>query len=290
MHHMPFNQHSSALCKQNYSIIKGKSKMPSETSGRDPVLFKLMGPHVALVTLNRPEKRNAINPATSAAMEAIVRKIEADSEIRVVILTSSDDRVFCAGADLAAIAAGQAAGIDTPNGGFAGFVFAQRTKPWIAAVEGMALAGGTEICLACDMIVASENARFGLPEVKRGLMAGAGGLHRLSLALPINIAKEAILTGEPFDAEFAHRHGLVNRLVSPGEALATAKAIANTIGDNAPLAVQYSLSAIRASAGQPDGAGRAVVAERFATLRRTEDYQEGPRAFVEKRAPIWKGR
>jgi enoyl-CoA hydratase/carnithine racemase len=264
--------------------------MSEAKSAPEPVLFELVGPHIALVTLNRPEKRNAIDPATSTAMEAIVRRTEGDADIRVVILTSGDDRVFCAGADLSAIAAGKALGIDTANGGFAGFVYAQRTKPWIAAVEGMALAGGCEICLACDMIVASENARFGLPEVKRGLMAGAGGLHRLPSAIPLNIAKEIVLVGEPFDAALAHRYGLINRLVPPGEALATAKALAETIAANAPLAIQYSLSAIRASTGQSDGGARAVVAERFATLRRSEDYSEGPKAFVEKRAPIWKGR
>lgn len=256
----------------------------------EPVLFELLTPHVALVTLNRPDKRNAVSPAVSAAMERILGKIEGDPEIRVAILTSCDARVFCAGADLGAIAAGKAQGIDTPNGGFAGFVYAQRSKPWIAAVEGLAVAGGCELCLACDMIVASENARFGLPEVKRGLMPGAGGVHRLPLTVPRNLATEMIFTGEQFDAASAHRMGLVNRLAPAGGALAAARALAEIIAENAPLAVQYSLAAIRASTGQPDGAGRAVVAERFAALRRTEDYQEGPRAFVEKRAPVWKGR
>ena len=149
-------------------------------------------------------------------LEAIVKRIEDDPEIRVAILTSSEPRVFCAGADLGAVASGKGAGMETPGGGFAGFVYAQRLKPWIAAVEGLALAGGCEICLACDMIVASEAARFGLPEVKRGLMAGAGGVHRLANVLPRNIAAELIATGDPIDAARAHAHGLVNRLVPAG--------------------------------------------------------------------------
>jgi len=180
--------------------------------------------------------------------------------------------------------------METPNGGFAGFVFATRIKPWIAVVEGMALAGGCEICLACDMIVASENAQFGLPEVKRGLMAGAGGVHRLANAVPRNIANEMLATGGNFDAAFALRAGLLNRLVPAGQALAAARELAETIAANAPLAVQHTLAAARESQSQPDGAGRAFAAAHFATLRKTEDYKEGPRAFVEKRAPVWTGR
>ncbi len=264
--------------------------MSQEASAAEPVLFELLTPHIALVTLNRPEKRNAVNPAVASGMEASLRRIEENPDIRVAILTSSEPRVFCAGADLAAVASGTGRDMETPNGGFAGFVFAQRSKPWIAAVEGLALAGGFEICLACDMIVASENARFGLPEVKRGLMAGAGGIHRLATVLPRNIANEMIATGENFDAALAHRHGLVNRLVPAGETLAAARELAETIAANAPLAVQNSLAAARASLGQPDGAGRSFVAERFAALRRSEDYIEGPRAFVEKRVPVWTGR
>lgn len=260
--------------------------MPDQT----PVRFEMLTPHIALVTLDRPEKRNAISPEVASAMEAVVKQIEDDPNVRVAILTSSEPRVFCAGADLGAVASGKGAGMETPSGGFAGFVYAQRLKPWIAAVEGLALAGGCEICLACDMIVASENARFGLPEVKRGLMAGAGGVHRLANALPRNIAAELIATGEPMDAARAFASGLVNRLVAPGETLATSRALAESIAANAPLSVQHSLAAMRASVGQPDGAGRALVAERFAALRRTEDFKEGPRAFVEKREPIWTGR
>jgi enoyl-CoA hydratase/carnithine racemase len=256
----------------------------------DVVLFSMMSEHVALVTLNRPDKRNAVNAAVATAMEEIVIRTEGDPNIRCVILTSCDQRVFCAGADLSAVASGSGAGLQTEAGGFAGFVYAQRSKPWIAAVEGMSLAGGCEICLACDMIVASTEASFGLPEVKRGLMAMAGGLHRLAQQLPRNVALELIATGEQMEAARAHAHGMVNRLVEPGQTLSAASDLAATIAKNAPLAVQYSLAAARASTMLSEGQARNFVAEIFAKLRATEDYKEGPRAFVEKRRPAWKGR
>lgn len=254
------------------------------------VLFELLTPHIVQVTLNRPEKRNAISPELAVAMDAIVKKIESDPQIRVAILTSSEPRVFCAGADLGAVAEGRGAGMETPGGGFGGFVYAQRMTPWIAAVEGLALAGGFEMCLACDMIIASENARFGLPEVKRGMMAGAGGLPRIAQLLPRTIAAELIATGEPMEAQLALQHGLVNRVVAPGQAMTTARALAEAIAVNAPLAVQQSLAAMRASIGQSDGTGRDIVSDRNSMLRRTEDFKEGPRAFLEKREPVWTGR
>ena len=264
--------------------------MTEVISAAEPVLFEMLTPHIALVTLNRPEKRNAINPAIALAMEAIIRRVEDTADVRVVLLASSTPRVFCAGADLAAIAAGKGRDMETPTGGFAGFVYAARLKPWIAVVEGLALAGGCEIALACDMIVASESARFGLPEVKRGLMAGAGGVHRLANAMPRNLANEMLATGDNFDAAFAQRAGLVNRLVPAGEALAAALALAETIAANAPMAVQQTLAAARESQSQPDGAGRSFAAARMITLRRSEDFKEGPRAFLEKREPVWTGR
>ena len=169
--------------------------MTFETGHQDHALFERLDSHVGLVTLNRPDKRNAIGPEMASALERIVEAAENDPEIRVMILTSCDDRVFCAGADLGAVAAGEAEGLETSRSGFGGFVYSTRMKPWIAAVEGLAVAGGMELALACDMVVVSDNARFGLPEVKRGLMAAAGGIHRLASALPRNIANELLATG-----------------------------------------------------------------------------------------------
>lgn len=254
------------------------------------VLFERASAHVAVVTLNRPEKRNAVNGDVAAAIEAAVKDTENDPEVRVVILASCDPRVFCAGADLGAIAAGTGAAMETVQGGFGGLVYAQRSKPWIVAVEGLALAGGFELCLACDMIIAARSARFGLPETKRGLMAAAGGLHRLPNRLPITLANELIATGDPIGAERAYACGLVNRLAEDGEALAEALVLAGQIASNAPLAVQYSLAASKSGAALPDGAGRAVVGEWLSLLKKTEDFREGPRAFIEKRPPVWQGR
>lgn len=262
----------------------------SETGAGDVVLYALASEHVALVSLNRPEKRNAVNGEVAAALGEIVRRTEDDPAIRCVILTSSLDKVFCAGADLAAVSGGTGLAMETPEGGFAGFVYASRTKPWIAAVEGLAVAGGCEICLACDMIVASTNAGFGLPEVKRGLLAGAGGLHRLPNRVPAAIACEMIATGDPITAERAAQHGLVNCLVEPGRTVDAALALAARIICNAPLAVQYSLAAARAGAALADNEGRKVADRAMARLRETEDFREGPRAFVEKREPVWTGR
>lgn len=264
--------------------------MNAEALDQPVVLFEMLTEHIALVTLNRPEKRNAVNGEVAAQMAQIIVKTEDDPDVRVVLLTSSQDRVFCAGADLGAVSSGSGLSLETPTGGFAGLVYATRLKPWIAVVEGIAVAGGCELCLACDMVVASENARFGLPEVKRGLLAGAGGLHRLPNRIPAAIAYEMIATGDMIDAQRAYQHGLVNRLVPAGKALEAASELAGQIVVNAPLSVQYSLAAARAGSTLTDGGGRAVASEWLGMLRKTEDFREGPRAFVEKREPVWKGR
>lgn len=256
----------------------------------DVVLESRLDDHIVLVTLNRPEKRNAVNAAVASALEAIVKRTEADPDVWVVVLTSSNDRVFCAGADLSQVSAGATGGMNTVDGGFAGFVDAVRLKPWIAAVEGIAVAGGCEICVACDMIVASENARFGLPEVKRSLVAGAGGVNRLHRMLPRNVAFEMIATGDPIEAARAHHFGMVNRLTAPGEALHAAHELALAIAANAPVAVQQAIGAARATLSATEAEAKVIVGAAMAKVRGAEDYAEGPRAFLEKRPPRWTGR
>src|SRR5829696_5401191 len=194
---------------------------------------------VAVLTINRPEARNAVNGDVARSMEEGLDRLEEDEDIWVGIITGAGP-VFSAGADLKAIASGQAADLQTKRGGFGGIAARQRTKPLIAAVDGPALAGGCEIALACDLVVASTAARFGLPEVKRSLVAAAGGLFRLPRALPRNVAMELALTGDPIDAERAHALGLVNQLVEPGKALEAAMALAERINANAPIAVRQS--------------------------------------------------
>lgn len=257
--------------------------------GRE-VLYDLVDGHIAVITLNRPEVRNAVNPELAGAVEWLIKKVEADDAVRVAILTSSNDRVFCAGADLAAISSGRGAGIATADGGFAGFVDAKRDKPWIAAVKGYALAGGGELCLACDMIVASEDAKFGLPEVKRGLFAGAGGVHRLPRALPRNIALELVATGDPMEARRAYELGLVNRVAPTDQVLAVALDLARAIAVNAPVSVRESLKVARLSGEASDAELRKLSGEAAMRVMTTADAREGPRAFLEKRAPQWTGR
>ncbi|MBK5224508.1 MAG: crotonase/enoyl-CoA hydratase family protein [Acidimicrobiia bacterium] len=245
--------------------------------------------HVAVLTINRPEARNAVNAEVASGIEAALDRLEADDDIWVSILAGNGP-VFCAGADLKAIASGNAGGLNTKRGGFAGVVSRPRTKPLIAAVDGPALAGGTEIVLACDLVVASTAARFGVPEVKRSLVAAGGALFRLSQKLPENVAAELLLTGDPLTVERAHELGLVNVMCEPGTALESAMALAERVATNAPLAVRESLAVMRTTRGADDATGFRLSSEAFARLAATEDYAEGPLAFIEKREPQWKGR
>jgi len=254
-----------------------------------PVLFERIADHIALVTLNRPAQRNAVNGALARALESYVQQIESDPTLRVAVLCSSTERAFCAGADLAEFAAGRGMELNTKSGGFAGLAYANRAKPWIAAVRGFALGGGLELALSCDMIVAGPTASFGLPEVKRGICAAAGGAYRLPRVIPRAIALEMIATGEPISAERGYQLGLVNKLVAEDQVQAEALALAARIAANAPLSVRESLAVARAAADLEEPELRTMLDAAFTRLMASPDAQEGPRAFVEKRAPVWRG-
>jgi enoyl-CoA hydratase len=250
--------------------------------------YELRG-RVAVLTINRPEARNAVNGAVANGMEDAIDRLEADDDVWVGILTGTGG-VFSAGADLKAIAGGTAAQMQTPRGGFAGIVRRERIKPLIAAVNGPALAGGCEIVLSCDLVVASTDARFGIPEVKRSLVAAAGGLFRLPRVLPRNVAMELALTGDPIDAQRAYELGFVNRVCEPSALIDTALALAEQIIVNAPLAVRASRQIILDAVLASDADAWRMTNETFAAVSSSEDFAEGPRAFIEKRAPQWKGR
>jgi enoyl-CoA hydratase len=249
--------------------------------------------NVAVITINRPSARNAVNTDVARGLEDAVDQMEADDEVWVGILTGAKTEkgyIFCAGADLKQMSV-DPGGMMTQRGGFAGFVKRERTKPIIAAVDGPALAGGTEIVLACDLVVASKTAVFGVPEVKRNLIAAAGALFRLPRKLPRNVAMELVLTGRlDFPAERAHHFGLVNVLCDEGQALDSAKKLAAQISENAPLAVRESRRVLLESTDQPDEVGWRMSGEGMAKMFGTEDFNEGLQAFVQKRAPQWKGK
>lgn len=256
----------------------------------ETVRYEIVEDWIALVTIDRPEKRNAVNVEVAQGMAEAVMRSEADDKVRVVVLRSSGDQVFSAGADLKAVSEGRGKELYVDGFGFGGFVEAKRSKPWIAAVAGQALAGGMEIALACDMIVAGEEAKFGLPEPKRGLLAGAGGVSRLAKVIPRNVATEIIVTGDPITAARAYELGLVNRVVPTGGHAEAALGLARQIAVNAPLAVQGGLALAKKAIDLSDEDGMRAGDAAIAELRNSEDWNEGPRAFVEKRAPVWKGR
>jgi enoyl-CoA hydratase/carnithine racemase len=254
----------------------------------EPVVFERMATHIARVTLNRPQARNAVNVALTLRLEEIVHTIEADPTLRVAILAAAPGPAFCAGADLAEVAAGRGLELMTRDGGFAGFVYAVRHKPWIAAVHGFAVGGGLEFALACDMVVASSDAVFGLPEPKRGLLAAAGGAYRLPRAIPRAIALEMLTTGTTINAHRAHELGLVNRVVEPAALPDAALALAAQVAANAPLSVRESLAIGRAAAELDEAQLRRLSTDATARVMASDDAREGPRAFVEKRPPVWR--
>lgn len=245
--------------------------------------------HVVTITLRRPEARNAVNGDVAEQMEAALDRYEADDQARVAILTG-EGTVFCAGADLKEIAAGNARRLSTKKGGFGGLVMRERTKPIIAAINGPAHAGGCEITLACDLVVASENANFAVPEVKRALIAAAGALWRLPRAVGPAKAAEMIMTGDPISAQEALAAGLVNQVVPAEDLLSAARKLAERISVNAPLAVQASRK-VAVQAFDLDKAAMAKLSGgAMQEMMGTEDFKEGPRAFIEKRPARWQGR
>ena len=250
---------------------------------------------IAVVTLNRPEARNAVDPKMALGIEAAIDRIEDDPDVWVGVLCANTDGqtnpVFCAGADLKVIqATGSAASLFTERGGFGGFVFRERTKPVVVAVDGLATAGGLEIVLAADLVVATTRSAFALAEVRRNLIASSGGLFRLPRAVGRAAAMDAILTGEPIDAPRAYELGLVSRLVDPGAATDEALRVAQQIAAAAPLAVRASRRVVLMSGSDDDDTLRRVSTDLFDELLETHDAEEGLRAFVEKRPPEWRGR
>lgn len=239
---------------------------------------------VLVITLCRPAKRNAIDRAMAEGLEAALNELEDDSDLWVGVLAAIGP-VFCAGSDLTANG-----DYVTERGGAYGIISRVRSKPLIAAVDGPALGGGLEIVLACDLVVASTASRFGLPEVSRGVVPTCAGLFRGPRALPLNLARELVLTGDPFAAEDAAAAGLVNRLVGVGEARDGAIAMAERICRNSPVAVRACLHAINGLSADDDAVGWKATQAAIAALSASDDAREGISAFLEKRPPVWTGR
>jgi len=250
----------------------------------DPVLTEVRG-NILIVTLNRPEAKNAANKALAEGVAAAMDRLDSDNDLRVGIITGAGG-TFCSGMDLKGFLAGEAPQI--PGKGFAGLTEAPPAKPLIAAVDGYALAGGFEIALACDLIVANKDSKFGIPEVKRGLAAAAGGLVRLPRQIPQRLAMELALTGEFVSAQRAYEMGLINRIVD-GVALEGALQLAEAISANGPLAVAASKQVIRE---QQDWSQAEQWKNHYALTAKvftSSDAREGAAAFAQKRAPNWTG-
>jgi enoyl-CoA hydratase len=242
---------------------------------------------VLLITLNRPDARNAVNAALAQGVDAALERLDSDDEIKVGILTGAG-RGFSAGMDLKAFVAGESPHV--AGRGFAGIAQRPPRKPIIAAIEGFAVAGGLEIALACDLIVAARGAKLGIPEAKRSLVAAAGGLLRLPRRMPYHLAMEMALTGDPISAERGFEVGLVNRLAEPGEAVAVARELAAAVAANGPLALEASKRILVEAPGWSEDELWQRQSEIVGPVLDSEDAREGATAFAEKRDPVWKGR
>jgi len=260
--------------------------MTEPTQAASDVLLTEVRGHVLVITLNRPEAKNAFNAALSHALSAALDRLEEDPELRVGVLTGAGGS-FSAGMDLKALLKGEVSG--TPKRGGFGIMTAPPSKPLIAAIEGYAVAGGLELALCCDLIVATEASKLGLPEVKRGLVAVGGGLFRLPKRIPYHAVMELALTGELHSAQRFAELGLVSRVVPPGAALSCALELAERIAANAPLALaatkQILAKAAEWSEEEAWGAQRKLARAALSS----KDAQEGARAFAEKRPPVWRG-
>jgi crotonobetainyl-CoA hydratase len=256
----------------------------------DEVLVERRG-HVAIVTLNRPEKLNAVTQTMAIALGGALHDLDEDSEIRAIVLTGGG-RAFCAGADLGARLGGQRPySPDHLEWGFAGMTRHAISTPIIAAVNGLAYGGGAEIAFSCDLIVASEHSQFCLPEVKRGMIPAGGGLIYLPVAVGRPRAMELALLGEPITAALAAEWGMINRVTSADDLMAVSLDLADRIAANAPLAVQASKRVVRRQVGESSELDLAWdINEKESLVRKSDDALEGTRAFLEKRAPSWKGR
>ncbi len=240
--------------------------------------------HILIITMTRHAKRNAIDGEMTQALDAALNRLEDEPDLWAAIITGGTD-MFCAGSDMAA-----GSGTATKRGGIYGVVGRTRTKPLIAAIEGIAFGGGFEVAMACDMIVAASNAHFGLPEVKRGLVATSGAIFRASRVLPLNVAKQLMFTGAELSPADGHRLGLINELCEPGSALETALTLTAQITANSPISVQQSLQAIDALTSKNDEQGWELTEKARKIVKSSDDSKEGVAAFFEKRPPVWQGR
>jgi enoyl-CoA hydratase len=255
----------------------------------EPVLVTQRRGAVTVLRLNRPEARNSLNPELLTAIGLGMLDAESDPNVRAVVLTGTGEKAFCAGMDLRAFAEGGAVGGSSEGmKGFARFTQGEISVPIVGAANATAVAGGFELLLGCDVVVASEAASFGLPEVKRGLFAAGGGAF-LSTRIPLAVALELTLTGDPIGATRAQSLGLINQVVPPAEVLEAAVALAERIARNGPLALQATKELVRTASTNLEKA-RALAAEWQPKVFGSEDAKEGATAFIEKRDPVWQGR